>query len=160
MTQRQLESVVGVFVLAGLAVTTVLALYVGGGSFLQRDTREVVARFTSAAGLSVGGRVEVAGVRVGAIRKIELVEDASAAMVTLQVSRTVPLYDDAIASVRTAGLLGARFVALSPGGSGTALPEGMVIVDTESAVDLESIISRFAFGSTGSGGASPAPATP
>ncbi|MDV7397658.1 outer membrane lipid asymmetry maintenance protein MlaD, partial [Arthrospira platensis SPKY1] len=111
------------------------------------DTYQLEARFSSVAGLNVGSRVDIAGVRVGTVRGIRLDPQQFVAIVILELPRSIELDDDTIASIRTAGLIGDRFVSLSPGGSGIPLEPGDMILDTESAMDIESLISRFAFGS-------------
>jgi phospholipid/cholesterol/gamma-HCH transport system substrate-binding protein len=82
---------------------------------------------------------------VGNVREIVLSENFYA-MVTFELPNHIQLDDDTIASVKTAGLIGDRYIDLSPGGSGFPLEPGDLIVDTESALDIESLISRFALG--------------
>ncbi len=104
------------------------------------------ARFNSVAGLRVGASVEVAGVQVGRVSLISLDQKNSQAIVTLYLDNQLKFTDDTIASIKTSGLIGDKFISLSPGGSEILLEPGEEINDTESAVDLESIISKFAFG--------------
>jgi phospholipid/cholesterol/gamma-HCH transport system substrate-binding protein len=92
-----------------------------------------------------GSRIEIAGVRVGTVKDIVL-DERFFAIVTLELPNAIQLDDDTIASVKTAGLIGDRFIELDPGGSGFQLEPGDMIVDTESALDIESLISRFALG--------------
>ena len=92
-----------------------------------------------------GSRVEIAGVRVGTVESIVL-NDNFYSIVTFKLPKTIQLDDDTIVSVKTAGLIGDRYLNVSPGGSGIPLEAGDLIVDTESAFDIESLISRFAFG--------------
>ena len=95
---------------------------------------------------SLGRAAELAGVPVGRVDNINL-DSQYAAIVRLEVNKEVQLPNDTIASIKTSGLIGDKYVALSPGSSPQNLGPGSLITDTESAVDLESIISRFAFGS-------------
>jgi phospholipid/cholesterol/gamma-HCH transport system substrate-binding protein len=87
-------------------------------------------------------------VRVGSIKNIELDENFQAIVIL-----TLPVYlkldDDTIAAVKTSGLIGDRFIELLPGGSGIQLESGDLIIDTQSAIDLESLISKFGFGDLG-----------
>ena len=92
--------------------------------------------------------MEVAGVQVGQVKRIAL--DGEHAVVTLAVNPDVKVYQDAIASIKTRGLIGDKYVALSPGGSDKELTVGGKIRDTESGVDLEAIIGEFIHGSAGS----------
>lgn len=145
MNKRTLEFFVGCFVLLGMAAVLYLALQVGGARFFGSDRYELQARFSSVSGVNPGSRVEIAGVRVGSVRDVVLSDDFYA-IVTLELPNRIELDDDTIASVKTAGLIGDRYINLSPGGSGFPLEPGDVIVDTESALDIESLISRFALG--------------
>jgi len=104
-------------------------------------------RFTNANGLKKGSSVRISGVSIGEVTKVALKPDDMSALVTFRVEASVKLDDDTAAAIKSAGLIGEKFVSLKPGSSGTAFKPGAVIVDTESTVDLEDIISRFAFGS-------------
>jgi phospholipid/cholesterol/gamma-HCH transport system substrate-binding protein len=145
MNNRKIEFLVGCFVLVGLLAVLYLAIQVGGARVFGSDSYVLEARFTSAAGVNPGSRIEIAGVRVGTVKDVVLNEDFFA-IVTLELPNTITLDDDTIASVKTAGLIGDRYIELSPGGSGFALEPGDMIVDTEGALDIESLISRFALG--------------
>jgi len=145
MNNRTIEFLVGCFVLVGLAAVFYLALQVGSAQLFNKDSYELKARFGSTTGVNPGSRVEIAGVRVGTVKEIVL-NDNFYAIATLQLPNRIQLDDDTIASVKTAGLIGDRFITLDPGGSGFPLEPGDMIVDTESALDIESLIGRFALG--------------
>jgi len=145
MNNRTIEFLVGCFVLVGLVAVLYLAIQVGSARFFGSDSYTLDARFSSASGVNPGSRVEIAGVRVGTVKDVVL-SDNFFAIVTLELPNSMQLDDDTIASVKTAGLIGDRFIDLSPGGSGFGLEPGDMIVDTESALDIESLISRFALG--------------
>jgi phospholipid/cholesterol/gamma-HCH transport system substrate-binding protein len=108
----------------------------------------VSARFQSVSGLIAGARVELAGVRVGKVDSIALDPKTQAAVVKLNIQKSVVLSDDVIASIKTAGLIGDKYLQLSPGGSDRMLKAGDMITETESAVDLEALISKYVFGGT------------
>lgn len=145
MNNRTIEFLVGSFVLIGLAAVLYLAIQVGSARYLGGDSYELQARFTSVSGVNAGSRVEIAGVPVGTVKEVVLDENFYA-MVTLELPNTLELDEETIASVKTAGLIGDRFIQLSPGGFGEMLADGDMIVDTESALDIEGLISRFALG--------------
>lgn len=145
MNNRKIEFLVGCFVLVGLVAILYLAIQIGSARFFGTDSYTLEARFSSASGVNPGSRVEIAGVRVGTVKDVTLNENFFA-IVTLELPKSLQLDDDTIASVKTAGLIGDRFIDLSPGGSGFQLEPGDMIVDTESAMDIESLISRFALG--------------
>ena len=77
---------------------------------------------------------------------ITLAPDKPVAMVSLRMKEGVHLTDDVIASVKTSGLIGDKYIKLSPGGSEDQLGEGDEITETESAIDIESLISKYVFG--------------
>jgi len=145
MNKKSIDFYVGLFVLAGLLAVIFLAVQIGGQRFGGGDL-VLQARFTDTGGLSEGNSVRIAGVTVGKVGPVELKPEQYVAMVTLHIDDNLELYDDTIASIRTSGLIGDKFVSLSPGGSGIPLESGDVIVDTESALDLESLLGRVAFG--------------
>jgi len=153
MKQSNIELSVGAGVLLGVAAIVWFAVQAGAGAAVGGSTYEVNARFTNISGLKTGSQVFIAGVPVGRVEKIDL-NSQYAAIVRLKVKQEVHLPSDTIASIKTSGLIGDKYVALVPGADGTDLPPGGTITDTESAMDLESIISRFAFGNVSS---SPAP---
>ena len=146
MKQSKLELIVGVFVLAGLIAVAYLALKIGSGSLVGTETYSVRARFTNCGGLNPGSNILIAGVPVGRVGVITLNPTDFSSLVELRIDKTVKLPADTIASIKTTGLIGDKYVALSPGGDAESLAPGTTITDTESTVDIESLISRFAFG--------------
>jgi len=146
MKQSRLELIVGVFVLAGVAAVAYLALKIGAGTLVGGDTYTLKARFTNSGGLNPGSNVIVSGVPVGRVEKVTLNPADYSSVVEFTVRKDVKLPADSIASIKTTGLIGDKFLALAPGGDDQFLAAGALITDTESTVDLESLISRFAFG--------------
>ncbi len=147
MSKLKIETLVGLFVLAGVLAVSYLAVQIGGARFFGNETYTVEARFNNTGGLKAGADVRIAGVSVGRVRSVRLDPESYAAYVAIDIHRDIALDDDTIVSIRTTGLIGDKIVALMPGGSGIPVEPGDVLYDTESAVDLESLISRFAFGS-------------
>lgn len=132
--------------IAGFAAFGYLALQLGEVSlFSESKNYTVVAQFDNIAGVKKGASVQVSGVVVGQVAKIWLDEDA-VANVALQLSKDLELSTDSMASVKSQGLIGDKFIALSPGGDEEFFKNGEIITDTESSVDIESLISKFAFG--------------
>ncbi len=154
MKQSNIELSVGAFVLLGIAAIVWFAAQAGAGAAIGGATYEVNARFTNIGGLKTGSQVFIAGVPVGRVERIDL-DPQYAAIVHLHLKQQVHLPSDTIASIKTSGLIGDKFIALAPGADSKNLEPGGTITDTESAMDLESIISRFAFGNVSS---SPTPA--
>jgi phospholipid/cholesterol/gamma-HCH transport system substrate-binding protein len=144
MKRGNLELIVGVFVLVGLACLAYLAIHLGKMEVIGSGY-QVAATFDNISGLKKGAAVEVAGVEVGRVEAIQL-STGDRAHVTLRLEPGVKLHDDAIASIRTKGIIGDKFVKLSPGGSEKVIPPGGKIRDTESAIDLEELISSYIHG--------------
>jgi phospholipid/cholesterol/gamma-HCH transport system substrate-binding protein len=158
MKQSNIELSVGAFVLLGIAAIVWFAVQAGAGVAIGDSTYEVNARFTNIGGLKPGSQVFIAGVPVGRVEKIDL-DSQYAAIVHLNVKQEVHLPGDTIASIKTSGLIGDKYISLAPGADSKNLPPGGTITDTESAMDLESLISRFAFGNVSSSPA-PSPSAP
>ncbi len=141
----RIDLAVGLFVIAGLAAVAYLALKLGAGALVGSDTTTVRARFTNLGGLAPGASVLVSGVEVGRVESVTL-DQRYAAVATLRVRKDLPLPSDTRAAIRSSGLIGDKHIALSPGAEDVLLGPDELITDTECAVDLESLISRFAFG--------------
>jgi len=124
-----------------------LALQLGEVSFLSTGKTYVIdAEFDNISGVKKGAVVQIAGVVVGQVKRTWLGED-ELAHVALQLDKDVKVPADSIASVKSQGIIGDKYIQLSLGGDEKLLKEGDVLTETESAVDLEALISKFAFGS-------------
>ncbi len=146
MKQSSVELGVGIFVLLGILCIGYLTLRLGEVQLLGDKHYILNARFKAVTGLKPGAQVEIAGVQVGQVDAIALDPTDLVARVRLKVREGILLQDDTIASVKTAGLLGDKFIQLSPGGSDRVLKPGDMIVETEPALDIEALISKYAFG--------------
>lgn len=146
MKQRTLETGVGVFVLVSLVCVAYLTIKLGKMEWLSNDYYRVHAKFSSVAGLKEGAIVEIAGVQVGKIESITLDHTDMVAFVVMKIRNGVELDDETIASVRTSGLIGDKYIRLQPGGGLDVLGDGDRIIETESAVDIEEMVGKYAFG--------------
>ena len=137
MNSNSRATAVGVFVLIGLLCLAYMTIKLGKMEF-----------FSNVSGLRVGADIEMAGIPVGHVSKISLrrTDTDTTAIVTLRFNQDLKLPDDTIASVKTAGLIGDKFIAVAPGGSPDILKAGDEITDTEPSIDLGSLISKYAFG--------------
>ncbi|HVQ20593.1 MAG TPA: outer membrane lipid asymmetry maintenance protein MlaD [Terrimicrobiaceae bacterium] len=147
MKQTRLELFVGIFVLLGLAAVAYLTMKLGSGSLVGGNTYLIEARFSNAGGLHSGSSVLVAGVTVGRVEGVRIDPADYSAIATLRIPTELRLPTDSMASIRTSGLIGDKYVFLSPGADDTYLKPGTRITMTESSVDLESLIGKMAFGS-------------
>jgi phospholipid/cholesterol/gamma-HCH transport system substrate-binding protein len=146
MKQTRLELFVGIFVLLGIAAVAYLTMKLGSGSMIGGDTYLVEARFTNAGGLHTGSSVLVAGVTVGRVEAVRVDPADYSAIATLRILSGLRFPTDSMASIKTSGLIGDKYVLLSPGADETYLQPGTRITMTESSVDLESLIGKMAFG--------------
>ncbi len=148
MISKRLELLVGGFLLLGLAAVAYLTVKLGAGSLPAGDTYVIEARFTNSGGLHPGSSVLVAGVPTGRVEAVRIDPADYSAIATLRLASALRLPTDSMASIKTSGLIGDKYVSLSPGADENYLQPGARITMTESAVDLESLIGKMAFGST------------
>jgi phospholipid/cholesterol/gamma-HCH transport system substrate-binding protein len=146
MKKSSVDLGVGIFVLIGLVCVGYLSIRLGKMEVFEDEHYFLNARFQSVAGLKAGANIEIAGVPVGKVDSISLDLKEHVALVQLKIKKEVVLTDDVIASVKTAGLIGDKYIKLSPGGSEDILKPGDTIFETESALDVEELISKYAFG--------------
>jgi phospholipid/cholesterol/gamma-HCH transport system substrate-binding protein len=147
MKKYTMETWVGIFVVLCLACVAYLTFKLGKVEFFGEEQSIYYARFSSVSGLRKGSKVEMAGVEIGKVQDIRLDEKDLLALVELTVHKDVPISDDAIAAIKTAGLIGDKFIKITPGGSDDILKSGQTIIETQSALDIEDLISKYAFGS-------------
>lgn len=147
MNTARLELTVGVFMLVGILCMTYISVKLGKMELIGGNYYRVIARFDSASGLKSGARVELAGVEIGSVAAIGLDKNnGDQAEVTLKIRDGVKITDDVIATIRTSGIIGDKFIKLKPGGSDRLLKDGGTIRETESAIDIEELISKFIHG--------------
>jgi phospholipid/cholesterol/gamma-HCH transport system substrate-binding protein len=145
MRRSSLDLTVGVFVLIGILALGWLSIKLGRVEFLTGRGYTVTADFPSVGGLKAGSAVEIAGVEIGRVESIRLADYQ--ARVAMNIRRGVPIQEDAIASIKTKGLIGERFIRISPGGSDRIVPPNGRLKEVEPPVDFEELIAKFIFGS-------------
>lgn len=146
MKKFKKETVVGIFVVAGLVCLGYMTINLGKISLFGDETYTVYGRFSSVNGLRVGNSVEMIGIEVGSVTGFTLDEKDLVVLVALSIKKGIKVYDDAIASIKTQGLIGDKYVQLDPGGGGDLLKPGGTITETEAPVDIGDLISKYAFG--------------
>jgi phospholipid/cholesterol/gamma-HCH transport system substrate-binding protein len=146
MKRFKKETVVGIFVVAGLLCLGYMTVRLGHVSLFGEDTYSLYARFTSVTGLRVGNSVDMIGLPVGRVGGFTMDEKDLVVLAELKIKKGIKVYDDAIASIKTSGLIGDKYVQLDPGGGGKLLKPGGVITETEAPVDIGDLISKYAFG--------------
>ena len=144
MNKRNIEILVGAFVLLGMAGLLFLALKAANlASFGARDGYQVSARFDNIGGLKPRSPVRSAGVTVGRVTSIVLDPKTFQGVVTMELDSAVKFPRDSSAKILTAGLLGDQYIGIEPGSSDQDLPSGGVIRQTQSAVVLENLIGQL-----------------
>ena len=144
MRKFDLEMAVGIFVLIGIFCLVYISIRLGRLEVIGGGYYTVYADFENAGGIKQGSSIEIAGVEVGKIKSIRL--DNYQARVELSIEKNVKLQEDAIAAIRTKGLIGEKYVLITPGGSDRTILAGGRIRETESAIDVEELVSKYVFG--------------
>jgi len=143
---KRIEISVGIFVFIGIVGMFYMALKLGEVGGLGASGYVVTADFDDIGGIRTGADVMIAGVVMGRVDNVHLTKDDQAEL-TLRIHDGVKLTADVIASVRTKGIIGDRFIRLSQGGDDTYLKNGDSIEETESAISLEGLVSKYIFNS-------------
>ena len=144
MKKFDLELAVGFFMIIGIICLGYLSIKLGKMEVFGDKGYEIQAIFSNSGGLKSGSSVVIAGVEVGRVKRVAL--DDYQAKVILNIPLNVEIQEDAIASIKTRGLIGDKFIEITPGGSEELIGPGGKIRDTQSAVDFEELISNYVFG--------------
>ena len=142
--ERRANIAVGLFLVLGILALGYLSIKLGRVSFLGNTGYPITVEFPSVGGLKAGSSVEIAGVEIGRVESIGLADYQ--ARVVLRLKRDVQLQEDSIASIKTKGLIGEKYVRISPGGSDKIIPPNGRIREVEAPVDFEELLSKYIFG--------------
>jgi phospholipid/cholesterol/gamma-HCH transport system substrate-binding protein len=158
MSKKGIETMVGLFVLLGLAGALFLSLRAANlASFGERTGYSISARFDNIGGLKARAPVRSAGVTIGRVKRIALDPKTYQGLVTMEIYEGVRFPKDSSAKILTSGLLGDQYIGLEPGAQEKELVAGDVIVQTQSAVVLEDLIGMMIFNKAAEAGGSSAP---
>ena len=146
MRKYQYETVAGIFLVIGLLCIAYMTVKLGKVSFFGDSSYVLNARFTTVAGLRVGNPVRMFGLEVGRVGKLGLDQKDQLALVELKLYKDVKIYGDAVASIKSAGLIGDRYINIDPGGSEEVLKPGATILQTQPPLDIEELVGKYAFG--------------
>jgi phospholipid/cholesterol/gamma-HCH transport system substrate-binding protein len=146
MKKYSMETTVGIFMLIGLICVGYLTVKLGKLSILGDNSYAVFARFNSISGLRIGSPVEMLGIEIGRVDSFTMDQNDQLAIVEMKIKKGIKIYGDAIASIKTSGLIGDKYISIDAGGAEKILEPGETITNTESAIDIESLISKYAFG--------------
>jgi phospholipid/cholesterol/gamma-HCH transport system substrate-binding protein len=143
MKKINAETIVGIIMLTVFIIFAYLAIKQGMAEMSGSNYYSVTAEFDSVSGLRPGASVEISGVGVGKVERIELDKKRYMAKVYLQINAHAKLSDDTVASIRTSGIIGDKFIELLQGNSKKLLADGGVIRKTKSATNLEELIGEY-----------------
>ena len=146
MKKYATETTVGIFLVFGLLCIAYMTVKLGHVSLLGDNTYSLFARFTTVSGLRAGSPVDMLGIEVGRVGRLTMDQKDQKAVVEIRIQKDIKVYDDAIASIKTEGLIGDMFLSIDPGGAGKLLGPGGTITETQPAVDLVDLIGKYAFG--------------
>jgi phospholipid/cholesterol/gamma-HCH transport system substrate-binding protein len=146
MKKYAMETTVGIFIVFGLILIGYMTVKLGHVSLFGDDTYKLLARFTSVSGLRAGSTVNMLGIEIGRVDRLSIDQKDQKAVVEMNIKKNVKIYDDAIASIKTEGLIGDKYLSIDPGGGGELLRPGGTITETQPALDIESLIGKYAFG--------------
>jgi len=147
MKKMNVNFIVGLFMLFGMATMAYLSVTIAGVSGYSDDSYQLVAKFDSSSGLKEGAFIEIAGVKAGKVTSIELDKESFESVAIFVFDSGVILAEDTIASIRTSGIIGDKFVKISPGASDDILKSGDEIIETESSISIEELVSKYIFSS-------------
>lgn len=143
MKRFDIELAVGFFMLAGILCLGYLSIKLGKMEIVGHKGYEVYALFSNSGGVKEGSNIVIAGVEVGRVKSVVL--ENYQARVVMTLPEGIKIQEDAIASIKTKGLVGEKYIEITPGGSETFIPPGGRIRETQPAVDLEELISKLVF---------------
>ena len=146
MKKYAMETTVGIFLVFGLLCVGYMSLTLGHVSLFGDNAYSLFARFTTVSGLRVGSPVNMLGIEVGRVGRLTMDQKDQMAVVEIRMQKGIKVYDDAIATIKTEGLIGDMFLSISPGGSGKLLGPRGTITETQPAVDLVELVGKYAFG--------------
>ena len=147
MKKNNVNFVVGLFLIVGMAAMAYLSVTIAGVSGYSADSYSLVAQFDSSSGLKKGAFIEIAGVKVGKVTDIYLDKESFESVAMFTFEQDIVLAEDTIASIRTAGIIGDKFVKISPGYSDDLLKSGDEIIETEPSISIEELVSKYIFSS-------------
>lgn len=146
MKKYSKETVVGIFVVAGLVCIGYMTIKLGNVGILEDDAYTLNARFNRITGLREGNPVNMLGLEIGRVANFKMDQDEQAVIVEMRINKGIKIYDDALAAIKTEGLIGDRYMDIAPGGAGEPLKPGGTITETQSPTDLNELIGKYAFG--------------
>ena len=141
MKKTYLEFTVGLFLAIGIGCLAWLSVELARKEFFASKGYEVQATFNNGSGLRRGTPVLIAGVEIGRVESVGLADYE--AKVRMNIQHGILLQSDTIASIKTKGLIGEKYIELTPGAADNHIKAGGVIRETQSALDMEALIGKY-----------------
>lgn len=146
MKKYAVETTAGIFVVFGLLAIAYMTVKLGHVSFLGDSSYPLSAQFTTVSGLRAGSPVDMLGIEVGRVERFTMDQKNQRVVMEIRIQKDIKVYDDAIASIKTEGVIGDKYLSIDPGGAGKLLGPGGTITETQPAVDIVDLIGKYAFG--------------
>jgi len=146
MKKYSIETAVGIFLVFGLLCIGYMTVTLGHVSLIGDNSYSLFARFTTVTGLRVGSLVYISGIEVGRVEQLAIDQKNQQGVVEMRIKKGINIYDNAIASIKTEGLIGDMDVSIDPGGGGALLKPGGIITETQPPLDIADLISKYVFG--------------
>jgi phospholipid/cholesterol/gamma-HCH transport system substrate-binding protein len=146
MQKYTIETTVGIFIVFGLLCIGYMTVKLSHLSLLGDNAYSLFARFKSVTGMRIGSPIYISGIEVGRVERLTMDQGSQMAVLEMRIKNDVKIYNDAIASIKTEGLIGDMYLSIDPGGAGELLKPGATITETQPAADIADLISKFAFG--------------
>lgn len=144
MRRFDVELSVGLFLIAGIVCLGYLSIKLGKMEILGSKGYEIYGLFSNSGGIKKGSSISIAGVDVGRVKALTL--EGYQARIVMNLPESLKVQEDSIASIKTKGLIGEKFIEITPGGSEKILGPGDRIRETQPAVDFEGLLSNYVFG--------------
>lgn len=148
MHKNVLETLMGAVVLI-VAGFFLLTAYKSSEMRMGSDSYHVSGKFANISGIGLGSDVRVGGIKIGVVSNLSLDPKTYEAVATMQISNDTKLPKDSSAAIASSGLMGEKFIQITPGGEDAMLADGGKISFTQSSVNLEEMIGKFMFSGGG-----------
>lgn len=147
MQKNIIETLMGGVIL--LVAGVFMAFAYNGSGMRMEDGYTVHANFSNASGIALGSDVRIGGIKIGTVNNLTLDSDSYEAVISMQIRSATKIPKDSSASVVSSGLLGEKYIQITPGGEEKMLASGDKISFTQSAINLEEMIGKFMFSGGG-----------
>jgi len=146
MKKYTMETAVGIFLVFGLLCVGYMTVKLGNVNIFGDNAYPLFARFTTVTGLRIGSLVYISGIEVGRVESLAIDQKNQKGVVRMRIQKGIQVYDDAIASIKTEGLIGDMHISIDPGGAGPLLKSEGSITETQPPLDIADIVGKYAFG--------------